>query len=85
MGCPSRLPNQIDFYFTDLLNARQTIVDLLEDQSAGRTLLRGQGHGHFDPLPWKGGSGVGIRLDGDAIDQPQIDQIELHFRVKAVA
>jgi len=60
-------------------------MDLLEDESAGRALRRGQGHGDFDALTWEARSGVWIGVRGDVVDQAQIDEIELDLGVEAVA
>ncbi len=60
-------------------------MDLLENEPAGRTLLRGQGHGDFDPLARPRRRGVGVRARFNAINQAQIDEVQLHFRIEAVA
>ena|SRR5271165_4940039 len=84
MRRPLRLPNQFDLYFADLRNARQAIVYLLEDQAAGRALRGGQAHRDLYTLAGKGWRRVWIGLRSNIVDQPEIDEIQLHFRIEAV-
>src|SRR5215470_1947723 len=73
MRGPCRLPHEVNFNFADVGDASEAVVDLLEDESGGRALRGGEGHGDADPLARPLGRGVRIRTRFDLVDQAEID------------
>src|SRR3982750_4460905 len=85
VGSPPGLPYEVYIYFADVRNGGEPIVYLLDDQTRSRAVFRREGHDYFDSLtrPRRGRLRVGFRLD--PVDQPKIDEIQLHLGIEAVA
>lgn len=85
MRCPLGFPHKIYIHFADVGDGGEPVVYLLEDQPRGRAKLCGQGHGDFDPLARPSGSGVGVGAGFDGVDETEVDEVQLHFGIEAVA
>jgi len=85
MRRPLGFPNQIHFYFADVGDGGEAVVYLLEDQTRCGALLRGEGHGDFDPLARPRRGGVWVWAGFDGVDEAEVDEIELDLGVEAVA
>ena len=59
-------------------------MNLLEDKPGCRTLLRREGHPDLDPLARPGRRRIGIGPGLDAVDEPEINEVQFDFGIKAI-
>ena len=82
---PLRLPHQIHLDLADSFHPREPVVHLLKDQPRGRALISSQRHRHLHPLARPCRRRIRGRTGRNCVNQPQIDEVQLHFRIEAIA